>query len=140
MPQAAVPNKNRIIRSYPIIKYGEWAEGAILDLVAGELDAEIGADPTPFAGFAAHDVELVNDIYDGKAMLFVAGPGSTFWLEGTRDPLQSDEGKQYDIVLSGGVAIVDATSSAQPRLYVESADLIRNLWEVSVVAAHRRYQ
>lgn len=141
MAQAAIPNKNTVIRSYPIADAEEWLTGAIISLTAGEISEEAGTDPTPFLGFAAHDVPLDVDIYDGKGMVYCAYPTSTFWLSpSTGAFVQTDEGKKYGLVLVSGVATVDRTDTTAVRVYVERVDLDRNLAECSILGGHRQLQ
>jgi hypothetical protein len=140
MALPAVPNKRVQMRQYPIGDDEEWGEGAALGLDSGAAEA-LAANATPILGFAAHGVPLQpNDIYDGHAMAFVAGPTSTFWLEGSADPVQADEGEAYGWALSDGAAIVDKTETTDVRLRVERVDLARNLFEVSVIDEHRLLQ
>lgn len=140
MAAPAVPNKNTQIRHYAIAAAEAWVEGAIIKLTAGQI-SEGGADPTPILGFAACDVPLVPDIYGGASPVYVAYPGSTFWLEGSRAPLVSDEGVDYGLgVDANGVAIVDCTDTTNERVQVERVDLARNLFEVSVIGVHRAIQ
>jgi hypothetical protein len=138
MALGAVPNKNTQIRHYAPAAGQAWVEGAIIQLAAGEI-SEGGADPTPILGFAACDHPLTPvDIYPTAKPVYVAAPGSTFWLEGSRAPLLTDEGVSYGLGVDGtGVAIVDATDTVATRVKVERVDLARNLWEVSVLNAHR---
>jgi hypothetical protein len=96
-------------------------------------------------GFAAHDAVLVElDPDPGFALVFVAYPDSTFFLEGLANPLPTDVGESRDVGVDGdGVALLDTASGAS-RLRVEDiylkGDGPTGFYEVSVLAANRQFQ
>lgn len=142
MALPATPNQNPVLRRYPIKTSETWAEGAILSIDGnGDLLDEASADPTPFLGFAAHAVPFVPvDIYGGEALVYCAGPRSTFWMSASVAPAQAHEGQSYGLVLASGIAQVDISETTNVRVRVERADTLRGLLEVSVIAEHRQLE
>ncbi len=145
MALPAIPNTGRRIRRFPLESAATYVEGAPVLLDAnGEL-VEAGADPAVILGFAAHDAVLVElDPDPGFALVFVAYPDSTFFLEGLSDPVPTAVGESRDVGVDGdGVALLDDASGA-PRLRVEDiylkGDGPEGFFEVSVLAANRQFQ
>ena len=145
MALPAIPNKGRRIRRFPLESSATYVEGAVILLDAnGEL-VEAGADPAVILGFAAHDAVLTElDPDPGFALVFVAYPDSTFFLEGLADPIPGDVGESRDVGVDGnGVALVDDASGAS-RLRIEDIYLKgvgpTGFFEVSVLAANRQFQ
>jgi hypothetical protein len=145
MALPAIPNTGRRIRRFPLESAATYVEGAPVLLDAnGEL-VEAGADPAVILGFAAHDAVLVELNPDpGFALVFVAYPDSTFFLEGLSDPTPTDVGESRDVGVDGdGVALLDDASGAA-RLLIEDiylkGDGPEGFYEVSVLAANRQFQ
>ena len=145
MALPAIPNKGRRIRRFPLESSATYVEGAVILLDAnGEL-VEAGADPAVILGFAAHDAVLTElDPDPGFALVFVAYPDSTFFLEGLADPIPGDVGESRDLGVDGnGVALLD-TASGAARLLIEDIYLKgvgpTGFFEVSVLAANRQFQ
>ena len=145
MALPAIPNTGRRIRRFPLESSATYVEGAVVLLDGnGEL-VEAGADPAVILGFAAHDAVLVElDPDPGFALVFVAYPDSTFFLEGLSDPIATDVGESRDVGVDGnGVALLDDASGAS-RLRVEDIFLKgvgpTGFFEVSVLAANRQFQ
>ena len=146
MALPAIPNKGRRIRRFPVKTAETWPEGGILLLDAnGEL-IEAGADPATILGFAAHAIALaVLDPDPGFALVFVAYPDSTFFLDGVdTTPVASDVGEAREIAVDGaGVAQVD-TTTVNTRLTIEDIYIKdpgpTGFYEVSVLAANRQFQ
>lgn len=145
MALPAIPNKGRRIRRFPLESSATYVEGAVILLDAnGEL-VEAGADPAVILGFAAHDAVLAElDPDPGFALVFVAYPDSTFFLEGLADPIPGDVGESRDVGVDGnGVALLD-TASGAARLLIEDIYLKgvgpTGFFEVSVLAANRQFQ
>ncbi len=145
MALPAIPNKGRRIRRFPLESSATYVEGAVILLDAnGEL-VEAGADPAVILGFAAHDAVLTElDPDPGFALVFVAYPDSTFFLEGLADPIPGDVGESRDVGVDGnGVALLD-TASGAARLLIEDIYLKgvgpTGFFEVSVLAANRQFQ
>lgn len=140
MALPAIPNKGRRIRRFPLEAAQTYVEGAPVLLNATGEVIEAGADPATILGFAAHDAVMDFDPDEGFALVFVAYPVSTFWLQGLSDPVAADVGDQRELGIDAdGVALVDDTAVA-PRFLIENVDLTRNLFEVSVLAANRQFQ
>ncbi len=146
MALAAIPNKGRRIRRFPVKAAEAWVEGAILLLDAnGEL-IEAAADPAAILGFAAHAIALaVLDPDPGFALVYVAYPDSTFMMEGVdTTPVATDVGEAREVGIdANGVAIVD-TTVVNTRLTVEDIYIKdpgpTGFYEVSVLAANRQFQ
>lgn len=145
MALPAIPNTGRRIRRFPLESAATYVEGAVVLLDAnGEL-IEAGADPALILGFAAHDAVLTElDPDPGFALVFVAYPDSTFFLEGLADPIPGDVGESRDVGVDGnGVALLD-TASGAARLLIEDIYLKgvgpTGFFEVSVLAANRQFQ
>ena len=137
------PNKQREIRRYPL-KSGETpVEGgiALIEIASGTV-VVAGADPALIAGFftSPDPATLSFDPYSPDVLIWLAYPGSTFWMEGTSNPVQANVGNKFGIGVSVEVAIVDITDTVNTRLLVEDIDTDLNLFEVSVLAANRQLQ
>jgi hypothetical protein len=145
MALPAIPNTGRRIRRFPLEAAATYVEGAPVLLDANGEIVEAGADPVVILGFAAHDAVLVElDPDPGFALVFVAYPDSTFFLEGLANPLPTDVGESRDVGVDGdGVALLDTASGAS-RLRVEDiylkGDGPTGFYEVSVLAANRQFQ
>ncbi len=145
MALPAIPNKGRRIRRFPLESSATYVEGAPVLLDGNGEIIEAGADPAVILGFAAHDAVLVElDPDPGFALVFVAYPDSTFFLEGLADPIPGDVGEPRDVGVDGdGVALVDTASGAS-RLLIEDVYLKppgpTGFFEVSVLAANRQFQ
>lgn len=138
----AIPHLGSRIREYPVAEGQTFVEGAFVFLndADGELE-EVAADGAVILGVAAHDAVMENDPNPGFALVFPFYPDTTMWLEGSADPVASDVGDQYGFVHdTDGVAILDKTEVTALRLTIEDVDLIRNLYEVSLVGANRQIQ
>ena len=135
------PNKNRQLRRYALASAETPVDGGIVLMVAGEVTVA-GADPAVILGFATavEPASLTFDPYDGDVLVWVAYPGSTFWMVGTSNPVLANIGVQYGITVDTEVAQVDITDVVNTRLVVEDIDTDWNLFEVSVLAAHRQLQ
>ena len=135
------PNKNRELRRYALASGETPVDGGIVLLVAGEVTVA-GADPAVVLGFATavEPASLTFDPYDGDVLVWVAYPGSTFWMKGTSNPVLANIGVQYGITVDTEVAQVDITDVVNTRLVVEDIDTDWNLFEVSVLAANRQLQ
>ncbi len=145
MALAAIPNKGRRIRRFPVESSATYVEGAIVLLDAnGEL-VLAGADPAVILGFAAHGAVLsVLDPDPGFGLVYVAYPDSTFLLEGVdTDPVASDVGESRDLDVVAGVGLV-ATGSAAARVRIEDIYVKdpgpAGFYEVSILAANRQFQ
>jgi len=138
----AIPNKNVQLRKYPL----KSAQTTVLgDIVYLDTNGDVlicGADPATALGFQMHDYNgnLDVDIYDDEVIVACAYPGSTFWLEGTSDPVQAYEGISYGVVVTSGAVQVDITDTSNLVFVVERVDTTRNLYEVSVLAAVAQLQ
>ncbi len=142
MALPAIPNKGRRIRSF-VMNVGEtYVEGApvLLDTPGDIIEA--GADPAVILGFAAEPAVAANlEVEAGKRLVYVAYPDSTFWIEGTANPVQADIGDQYELGVDGnGVACLDKTAQVNNRFTIEDVDLTRNLYEVSIIGVNRQFQ
>ena len=135
------PNKNRQLRRYALASAETPVDGGIVLLVAGEVTVA-GADPAVILGFATavEPSSLTFDPYDGDVLVWVAYPGSTFWMKGTSNPVLANIGVQYGITVVTEVAQIDITDTTNKRLVVEDIDTDWNLFEVSVLAANRQLQ
>jgi hypothetical protein len=141
MSLPAVPNLGRTIRRYPLAAAQTYAEGGALILNAAGALEFAGADPATILGFAPHAAVLEHDPDPGFALVFVAKANSTYWLKGTRNPVDADVGDSFGILHdANGIAIVDADDAVSPRVQVETIDTIRNLWEVSVLPEVRQFE
>lgn len=145
MALPAIPNTGRRIRRFPLESAASYVEGAVVLLDGNGEIIEAGADPAVILGFAAHDAVLLElDPDPGFALVFVAYPDSTFFLEGLSDPIATDVGESRDVGVDGnGVALVD-TASGAARLRIEDFYLKgegpEGFFEVSVLAANRQFQ
>ena len=135
------PNKNRQLRRYGLASAETPVDGGIVLLVAG-LITVAGADPAVILGFATavEPASLTFDPYDGDVLVWVAYPGSTFWLAGTSNPVEANIGVQYGLNVVTEVAQVDITDTTAKRIVVEDIDTDWNLFEVSILAANRQLQ
>ncbi len=121
MALAAIPNKGRRIRRFPLEAAATYVEGAPVLLDANGEVIEAGADPAVILGFAAHGAVLaVLDPDPGFCLVYVAYPDSTFFLEGVdTTPVATDVGEARELAVDGdGVAIVD-TTTVKTRFTVE---------------------
>jgi len=107
---------------------------------------EAGADPAVILGFAAHGAVLaVLDPDPGFALVYVAYPDSTFFLEGVdTDPVASDVGEDRELAVDGdGVALVDTTTTNDvvfiEDIYIKDPGPV-GFYEVSILAAVRQFQ
>lgn len=142
MALPCTPNKNRQLRRYTM-KVGETpVEGGIVLLDGSGLATVAGADPALIAGFfsSPDPASLSFDPYPLDVLIWLAYPGSTFWMEGSSNPVVADIGVKYDIGVSTEVAIVNKASVAAVRVFVEDIDTDWNLFEVSVLATNRQLQ
>jgi hypothetical protein len=132
----AFRNKGGGVMEYPLAGGAAYIEGAAVVLTGGNA-VECGADPAKILGFAAHDAGAMPNTT--KILVEVARPGGTFFMAGSRAPLETDKGVAYGIAKDGdGVWHVDATDTVNTRVMVEDVDLVRGLWEVSVLDANRQ--
>lgn len=135
------PNKNRQLRRYGLTASQTPVDGEGVLLVSG-LISVVGADPALILGFATavEPDSLTFDPYDGDVLVWVAYPGSTFWLKGTSNPVVANVGAKFGITADTGVAQVDITDTVNTRLLVEDIDTDWNMFEVSILAANRQLQ
>lgn len=122
---------------YPLPNGAAYEIGAAVVLVSGQC-AECGADPALIQGFSAHPAGVMPN--PSRILVEVARPGATFFITGSRAPLDTDVGAQYGISKDAdGIWYLDAAKSgAAARLYVEDVDLARAFFEVSVLDANRQ--
>ena len=146
MALPAIPNKGRRIRRFPLESAATYVEGAPVLLDSSGEIIEAGADPAVILGFAAHDAVLIElDPDPGFALVFVAYPDSTFFLEGADpNPVAADVGTEFELAVDGnGVAQVDTISVAS-RLLVEDIYIKgagpAGFYEISILAANRQFQ
>lgn len=138
---SAIPNKGRRIRSFPIAAAQTYPLGAPVLLNAAGAIVEAGADPAVILGFALEPAVAANLAPSAERLVSVAYPDSTWWIEGTTNPVAADIGDQYDVGVDGdGVARLDHTSQAAIRLTIEDIDTTRNLYEVSIIGVNRQFQ
>ena len=136
------PNKNRQLRRYALASAETPVDGGVVLLVAGEVTVA-GVNPALILGFAvARDpTAMTFDPYGGDVMVWVAYPGSTFWMKGTSNPVAANIGVAFGINSDQvEVAQVDITDVTTTRLLVEDIDTDWNMFEVSVLAANRQLQ
>lgn len=127
----AIPNTGRHIREYPKAAAATFVEGRRLALTAGEVATTTG----DVLGFALHDSGADPD--PSVVLVAVAKADSTFWVQGTRAPLLTDEGKVFDFVEDAdGITIIEtaapAATPAPSMVTVEKVDLARNMYEIRV--------
>lgn len=136
MKLPAFPNTGREIREYMLAEAADFLEGAAVLLDGGEVD-ECGADPALITGFALHDAGA--DPFPDRLLVALASSKATFFIEGDRAPLLSDEGESYGITkdADGYWHLDSAKTGGSARLLVEKVDLTRNLFEVRVLDANR---
>lgn len=139
----AVPDEGRTVRRYPLTASQTPLEGAPVLLAAGAVS--ICAVPNVSClGFMACDYFDVLEIdpYNGDAMVYVAKPGSTFWLSGSTDPTDlSSIGIIYGMLVEATtqIAYVDLTDTTTNLVVqVEDVDLMRLLFKVSILEAVRQ--
>lgn len=133
---AATPNKGRQLRQYPIATGQTFVEGALVVLVAGELQ-ECGADPATILGFAMHDAGAEPDT--DLCLVALATAESTFWVEGDNDPVAADIGVAYGVAKDAdGQWYLDGTDITATRARVEDIDTEWNLYEIRFLAANRQ--
>ncbi len=139
----AIPDEGRTIRRYPLASAETPLEGAAVYLVTGEVTI-CAADPSSVLGFMAHDYPgaLEIDPYNGDVLVFVAKPGSTFWLSGSTDPTDlSAIGSSYGVAHEATTEItyLDLTETTTNLVaQVEDVDLMRLLFKVSILEAVRQ--
>jgi len=135
------PNKNRQLRRYTMKVAETPVEGgiALVELASGTV-VVAGADPALIAGFFAtpDPASMTFDPYPLDVMIWLAYPGSTFWIEGTSAPVVGNIGNEYGIGVSAEVAIIDIADTTNKRLVVEDIDTDWGLFEVSVLDANRQ--
>jgi len=146
---AAVPNRNVLIKSFPMKTNEAVKEGSAVVLDANGEVTVCGADPALIAGFALHgagsgtSAVLEIDIYSGDILVALAYPGSTFWLGASAQLAVDDVGVEYGIVAdASGPWVVDLTETTNTRVRIEQIDLTRysqGLAEVSVLTANRQF-
>lgn len=138
----AIPNKNVQLREYDLKTSQTTVEGDIVYIDSNGDVLICGADPATALGFQMHDYNsnLDVDIYNDRVIVACAYPGSTFWLEGTTDPLQAHEGQSYGVVVTSGSVTVDITDTSNIVFVVERVDTTRLLFEVSIVPAVAQLQ
>lgn len=134
--QPAVCEEGRIVRRYTLATGETPLEGSFIYLVAGEITI-CGADPSLVLGIASHDypTALALDPYDGDMLIYVAGPGSTFWMTASTAPTDySNVGEDYGVAHEATTKItyVDITDTTNIVVQVEDADLTRGLLLCSV--------
>lgn len=137
----AIPHRGIRIRRFPLKNGETFVEGAMVDLDAnGEVEAA-AADAAALLGIAAHGAVLTNDPDPGYCLVFPFYPDTTMWVEGSASPVEADVGDQYGFVAdSDGVAILDKTETSEKRFTIEGIDTVRDLYEVSCIAANRQLQ
>lgn len=135
------PNKNRQLRRYGLTAAQTPVDGQGVLLASG-LVSVIGVDPAAMLGFATavEPDSLTFDPYNGDVLVWVAYPGSTFWLKGTSNPVVANIGVQYGITDDTGVAQVDITDTSNLVLVVEDIDTDWQMFEVSILASVRQLQ
>lgn len=135
------PNKNRQLRRYQLTASETPVDGGIVLLASGKVSVA-GADPAAVLGFATavEPSSLTFDPYNGEVLVWVAYPGSTFWMKGTSNPTVANIGVQYGITVVSEVAQVDITDTTNLVLVVEDIDTDWNMFEVSVLASVRQLQ
>lgn len=135
------PNKNRQLRQYALASAETPVDGQGVFLVAGEVTV-VGTDPATVLGFATavEPSSLGFDPYAGEVLVWVAYPGSTFWLKGTSAPVVANIGVQYGITAVSDVAQVDITDTTNLVVVVEDIDTDWNMFEVSILASVRQLQ
>lgn len=140
----AIPDEGRCIRRYPLASGESPLEGAAVYLVTGEVTV-CGDDPATVLGFMAHDSPgsaLAIDPYNGDVLVYVAKPGSTFWMSGSSDPTDlSAIGASYGVAheATTEVTYVDLTETTTNLVVqVEDVDLSRLLYKVSILEAVRQ--
>lgn len=137
---AAVPDEGRTIRRYPLATGQTPLEGAAVYLVSGEVTI-CAADPATVLGFMACDYggALEIDPYNGDAMVYVAKPGSTFWLTGSTTPSDLSEiGELSGVAHEATTEITYLDLTDNNVLLCEDVDLIRGLFKVSIIASVRQ--
>jgi hypothetical protein len=138
----AIPEEGRIVRRFTLASGETPLEGAAVYLVAGEVTI-CGADPASVMGFMAADYPgaLTLDPYGGDVLVYVAGPGSTFWLSPSPAPTDySNVGISYGVAheATTEVTYVDLTDTTNDVVNVLDVDLIRDLMLVSVIDSVRQ--
>jgi hypothetical protein len=113
-----------------------------LNTGTGLIELVTGADPTNMLGVAkSHNgsAARLEAVDTTRILVEHFSDDVAFWFEGSRAPLESDKGKSYGIVLSGGVWIVDITETVAIRVYIHDVDIGRNAYFCIVLAAHRQH-
>lgn len=133
------PNQNRQLRRYQMTAGQTPVEGGIALLVSGKVSVA-GADPAAVLGFfaSAEGATLQFDPYSGDVMVWVAYPGSTFWIKGTSNPVVANIGVQYGVTVVTEVAQLDITEVTAKVFTVEDIDTDWNMFEVSVIDTVRQ--
>ena len=115
-----------------------FKKGSPVSHNASEEIAEIAADGTPILGFAA-EAAGTDPESASKVLVAVAVEGRLFQAEGDNAPTMDDVNQSYGLAKDAdGYWYVDGTDVANPRVYVHNVDLERNLYIISVLAAHRQ--
>lgn len=140
MALPAIQNKGQRTRAFPVASGQTYVEGAVLLLDASGDLILAGADPAVILGFAAEPAVAANLAPADTRLVYVAYPDSTFWIEGSSVPVAADVGDQYELSVDAGVARLDKTAQVNNRFTIESVDLDRDLYEVSIIGANRQFQ
>ena len=140
MALPAVPNKGRRVRAFPVEAAQTYVEGAVVLLDASGEIIIGGADPAVILGFAAELAVAVELAPAVTRLVYVAYPDSTFWISGSANPVAADVGDQYELGVDAGVARLDKTAQVNNRFTIEAVDLVRNLYEVSIIGVNRQFQ
>jgi len=140
--QPAICEEGRMVRRYTLATGETPLEGSMVYLVTGELTI-CGADPSSVMGFAAHDypTALTLDPYDGDMLVYVAGPGSTFWMTASTAPTDySYVGTTYGVAHEATTKItyVDITDTTNDVVNILDVDLTRGLVLASVIDGVRQ--
>lgn len=140
----AIPDEGRTVRRYPLASGQSPLEGAAVYLVTGEVTV-CGADPSSVVGFMAHDSPgsvLAIDPYNGDVLVYVAKPGSTFWMSVSTAPTDlSAIGSSFGVAheATTEVTYVDLTETTTNLVVqVEDVDLLRGLFKVTILDAVRQ--
>lgn len=134
---APFPQAKRVSKMYPLNASADFEAGAFVLLNGSEEVIECSADPAVVAGIAAGPAagRVINE---DKMLVHLATPQSTFFMSGTSDPDVNDVGVAYGVVDTSGVWQVDLTDTTNTVVQVIAVDLVRNLFEVTVISSVRQ--
>jgi len=145
MRWAVIPNKNRMIMEFPVASAATFDAGAFVVLSSGEMvecatDAVLcsGVAMTPADGGTSFGQGGTRQFDTDYVLVAIAGPGRTFLMTETDDtaPAATNLGVDYGVLLeSDGTFSIDDGETTNTLVVVTGIDLIRNLWEVEVIAA-----